>query len=162
MNRFELNYHFVHAQLQGQNERTKSVQSRATNFMTLSIALLGVTGLILTGEFEPEFGESTWILFWGSSVVVGAFFVLTIFFSMTASYVGKWYLTPHPTEMQHHIANPENTDEQIWAWTIQSMLEAFRLNEATVTRQARALSKAMFFFWGEAVFLIALAVSAII
>lgn len=162
MSKYELHYNFVHSQLQEQNVRVNSVQGKAASFMTMSVALIGVMGLILT-EFAPEYSNLNWFFFWGCAVIAGFSFLLTILFSMTASYVGnRWYISPHPEEMQKQVIDPDNTDEQIWIWTTQAMVKAFHLNEETLTRQAKALTRAMLFFWSEVVFLIALALSVII
>ena len=161
MDRFELHHNFVHSQLQEQNARQNSVQSKATSFMTMSIGLIGVTGLILTG-FTPHLEDLNFFFFWGCAISVGATLVLTVFFSMKASYVGsRWYIGPHPEEMQSQIADSGNTDTQIWTWTTNIMVEAFRLNEETLTGQAKDLSRAMFFFWAEVIFLMVLALNVI-
>ena len=162
MDRFELHHNIVHSQLQDQNARQNSVQAKATSFMTMGIALIGVTGLVPTG-FTPQLEDMNFFFFWGCAIAVGATFVLTVFFAMKASYVGsRWYIGPHPGEMQSQIADSNNTDEQIWIWTTHIMVEAFRLNEATLTGQAKDLSRAMFFLWAEVMFLMALALNVII
>ena len=48
MDKFELHYQFTQAQISDQNERIKSYHENTRHLMTLSIVLLGLTGLIIT------------------------------------------------------------------------------------------------------------------
>lgn len=64
MDRYELYYNYAHSQIQEQNERKQSIEVKARGFITLSIALLGVAGLIVdnfTSEIVVIDGASSLI-----------------------------------------------------------------------------------------------------
>lgn len=158
MDRFELYYQFTQSQLNEQNERMKSYHENARHLMTLSIALLGLTGLMITSFDLSSFD---W-LSWGLLIGVAVSFIFSNVFSLKVVFLGLRYIGPHPTELRSNIGIPEYEDDVLTEWTADSMTEAYRLNEETLTQKAFNITWAMICFWFEVFFVISLVASVLL
>ena len=158
MDRFELYYNFVHSQLNEQDERVRSYHENARHLMTLSIALLGITGLMVTSFNLNNFDWRSWAFLTG----VAASFILSNMFSLRVVFLGLRYIGPHPTELRSNIGISEYEDDALTEWTADTMTEAYRLNEQTLTQKAVNITWAMICFWLEVLFVISLAMSVLL
>ena len=160
MNRFEFYYNYAQSQLLEQSDRLRFTRTVAMSFMTLNLALLGVTWLILA-DLKQGFNYGD-IASWMFAMAIALSFVLSIFYSMKTLYLASWQVGAHPRELHALTADAQYSDEQIAEWTAETMTEAYRLNDAILDGKAVDLRRVIFWFWAAAVFVIALSVSAII
>jgi len=151
MDRYELYYNYAHSQIQEQNERKQSIEVKARGFITLSIALLGVAGLIAANFTSTTLmmGEVSF-----SSLIMGlmlASFIWAVASSFRILSVDEWYINPSLEEFQAHIQNPDNTDEQIAEWTVDSMTQAYILNEDIISDKSAKLRRTLIALYLEGI-----------
>ena len=158
MDRFELYYQFTQSQLNEQHERVKSYHENARHLMTLSIALLGITGLMVTSFNLGNFDWHSWVLLIGVALA----FVLSNLFSLKVVFFGLRYIGPHPTELRSNIGMAEYESDVLIEWTADTMTEAYCLNEEILSQKALNITWAMIGFWFEVLFVISLAMSVLL
>ena len=127
MDRYELYYNYAHSQIQEQNERKKSIEVKARGFITLSIALFVVAGIVST-----DFTSNRTVIDGANSLPLWltlAFAMLSMSLSFLALYIVQWHIMPPLKELQLHIHNPACTSEQLAEWIADSMVQAYILNE---------------------------------
>ena len=133
MDKFELYYHFVQSQLLEQDRRWQAIEVKARSFMTISAALLGITGVIIAsfvGDISNLKAHSMLI-----GVLVFLTFGFSFGFSIRALYIRSWRVSPNPERFQDYISDPEYTDSQITEWTADAMTEAYAENNTILRRQ---------------------------
>lgn len=129
MDRYELYYNYAHSQIQEQDNRKQSIEVKARGFITLSIALLGVAGLIAANFTSTTLmmGEVSF-----SSLTMGlmlASFIWAVASSFRILSVDEWYISPPLERLQAHVQNPGYSDEYLVEWTADRMVQAYILNE---------------------------------
>ena len=129
MDRYELYYNYVHSQIREQDNRKQSIEVKARGFITLSIALLGVAGLIAANFTSTTLmmGEVSF-----SSLTMGlmlASFIWAVASSFRILSVDEWYISPPLERLQAHVQNPVYSDEYLVEWTADRMVQAYILNE---------------------------------
>jgi len=126
--------------------------------MTLSIALLGITGLMVTSFNLDNFDWRSW----ASLIGVAISFILSNMFSLRVVFFGLRYIGPHPTDLRSNIGIPDYEDDALTEWTADAMTEAYRLNEETLRQKAVNITWAMICFWLEVFLVILLAISVLL
>ena len=130
MDRFELYYQYALSKIQEQNERKQSLEVKARNSIGLSIALLGVAGLMVSSFATDSVNKSDFA--WTVIGLIIALFLLSVAFSIRTLYVYEWYINPAPQTFQENIQNRDYTEEGILEWAADDMLSAYSLNELTL------------------------------
>ena len=158
MDRFELYYKFAESQLLEQDRRWQSIEVKAASFMALSVALLGVAGLIMANFIGyPRNMEI-------QSLAIGALVLLTFCcaygFSMGALHIRNWHVNPSLDELQQHVSNQEYTDAQIIEWTVQAMTNAYFRNNEILSNKADMARYCLIALSLEAIFIVILVATA--
>ncbi len=154
MDRFEFLYNFAQSQLLEQNERLKYVRTIAMSFMTLNLALLGVTWLILA-ELKQEFSYVD-VIPWMFAIAVAISFILSVFYSMKTVYVATWHVGAHPQKLRELTADAQHSDEQLVEWAAETLTDAYNRNNTILDRKSDELGKGIFFLWMEISFVVTL------
>lgn len=143
MDRYELYYNYAHSQIQEQDNRKQSIEVKARGFITLSIALLGVAGLIAANFTSTTLmmGEVSF-----SSLTMGlmlASFIWAVASSFRILSVDEWYISPPLERLQAHVQNPGYSDEYLVEWTADRMVQAYILNEGILMDKSGKLRWAL-------------------
>ena len=141
MNRFELYYNFVQSQLLEQDRRWQAIEVKARSFMTLSVALLGIAGVIIANFVGDVSNLKTHSLLIG--VLVLLTFCFSFGFSIRALYIRSWRVSPNPERLQEYISDSEYTDSQIMEWTADAMTEAYAENNIILDDKATMAHRAL-------------------
>ncbi len=141
MNRFELYYQYALSKIQEQNERKHSLEVKARNSIGLSIALLGVAGLIVSNFATGLVDKSDFS--WTIIGLILIFFLLSMALSLRTLYVYEWHINPDPNKLQQNIQNPNYTTEGLLEWAADGMLSAYNTNELTLQDKDAKLRWAM-------------------
>ena len=131
MDKFELYYHYAVLKIQEQNERKQSIEIKARNSIGLSIALLGVAGLMISNFATGGIVDSS-NFSWTIIGLLLASFLWCIALSLRTLYVYEWHISPDPRTLQGHVQNSEYTSEGILEWAADDMLTAYNANESTL------------------------------
>ena len=141
VDRSEFYYQYAASKIQEQNERKQSLEVKARNSIGLSIALLGVAGLMVS-NFAADIvsrNDFSWTII-GLTLV---FFLWCIALSLRTLYVYEWHINPDPLTLQEYVQNPEYTSEDLLEWAASGMLNAYRTNESTLQGKDALLRWAM-------------------
>ena len=130
MNRYELYYQYALSKIQEQNERKQSLEVKARNSIGLSIALLGVAGLMVSNFASDMVSKSDFS--WTIIGLIIVFFLSSIAFSMRTLYVYEWHINPDPNELQQTVQNSDYTTEDLLEWAAEGMISAYNTNESTL------------------------------
>lgn len=160
MNRFEFLYNFAYSQLQEQNERLKFIRTVAMSFMTLDLALLGVTWLILADLKLDTSSEGILSLLFAIAIAVS--FVSSVLYSLKTLYLTDWHVGAHPKELHRHVTDRKIDNEQVVQWATETLTDAYNKNDKILNEKASALRNVIFCFWSAVVFVVALSIIAII
>ena len=159
MNRFELYYNYALSQIQEQDARRQSTEGKARFLLTLSIALIGVAGLV-TANFGG--GEITWdSVQWIFAILSAIAFICSLGLSLLILRAREWHISPHPKELQTYVQNDEFADTELLEWTADGMTASYIFNDLILKDKARKLWMAMTAVVIEVAFLLGLIVSLI-
>ena len=131
MDKFELYYQYAVLKIQEQNERKRSIEIKARNSIGLSVALLGVAGLMVSNFANGGMVDGNDFA-WTILGLLLASFLWCIALSLRTLYVYEWHINPDPFTLQGHVRNSEYTSEEILEWAADDMLAAYSFNESTL------------------------------
>ena len=159
MDRFELYYNYASSQILEQNSRRQSTEGKARFLLTLSIALIGVAGLVTTnfGDGEVAWDSAAWIF----AILAAIAFMCSLGLSLLVLHVREWHISPHPEELRNHVQNREYSDEELLEWTADGMTASYIFNDLILRDKASKLWMAMIAVVLEVVLLLGLIVSII-
>lgn len=130
MDRFEFYYQYALSKIKEQNERKQSLEVKARNSMGLSIALLGVAGLIVSNFSTDMMSKSDFAWTIIGLILVASLFCIAL--SLRSLYVHEWHINPAPETLQQHLKNPEYADAVLLEWAADGMISAYSINESTL------------------------------
>lgn len=154
MDRFELYYSYLQSQLLEQDRRWQAIEVKARSFMTLSVALLTIAGVIIANFVGDASNLETHSLLIG--VLVMLTFCFSCAFSIRALYIRSWSISPNPERLQDYISDPEYTDSQLMEWTADAMVEAYTENNTILDNKATMAHRALMFLSIEVILLLVL------
>ena len=129
MGNSELYLGAVKDRLGEQNERLAGFYSRAAATMTVSIALAGVTGLLLR-NYQRSSG-----LVLGAALLFSLTFIVTQALSVKVLRPGKWYLGPELDTYEEHL----EADWDLVKWIADGTAIDVAKNECTLRTKGKTL-----------------------
>ena len=130
MDKLKLYYQYALSKIQEQNERKQSLEVKARNSIGLSIALLGVAGLMVSNFATDMVSKSDFA--WTIIGLIIVLFLFSIAFSIRTLYVYEWHINPDVKELQQNIQNSDYTTDDLLEWAADGMLSAYNANELTL------------------------------
>ena len=154
MENVTLYYEFARARLESQDVLNRDYITRAYNTAALSVALAGVSVVILNlQETDAKFGAS---LLW-SMIAFGVFFVVVAVAAFRVLWLSKWRSGPKENEFgQYAYIKSEFTLN--W-WAAETYRECIKSNRKLLKHKATCLNVGIAFVWLQSAALVAMGVS---